>query len=62
MGEALPGSVQHVQACSVGARLAHIHFSVFGLSPAPTPPQDALLGLSGTEERGACHRAGVGVV
>ena len=32
-------------------------FSVFVLSAAPTPPQDAFLGLSETEQRGACQWA-----
>ena len=37
-------------------------FSVFGLSAAATPPQDALLGLSETEQRGACPWARMGTV
>lgn len=41
VGEALPVSAQQVQACFAGASLAHTPFSVFGLSPPPTPPQDA---------------------
>ena len=52
MGETLPGSAQQVQACSAGACLVLTPFSVFGLSPAPIPPQDALLGFLGTEQRG----------
>lgn len=43
------------------ARL-NTRFSVFGLSPTPTPPQDAFLGLSETEQRGACHWARMGTV
>ena len=58
--EALLGSTQQVQACS--AAWLNTPFSVFGLSPAPTPPQDALLGLSETEQRGACHWARMGMV
>ena len=42
MGEALPVSAQQIQAGFAGACLAHTPFSVFGLSPSPTPPHDSL--------------------
>lgn len=42
--------------------LAHTLCFVFGLSPAPTLPEAAPLGLAGTEQKGACQRAGTGVV
>ena len=42
VGEALPVSAQQGQACFAGAGIAHTPFSVFGLSPFPTPPHDAL--------------------
>ena len=42
--------------------LAYIPCSVFGLSPAPTLPGVAPLGLTGTEQRDACQQAGAGMV
>lgn len=42
--------------------LARNPCSVLGLSPAPTLPEAAPLGLAGTKQRGACQRAGTGVV
>ena len=72
MGEALPGSAQHVPARSAGAWapcfssffvcLAHIPCLVFGLSPALILPGAAPLGLTGTKQRDACQRSGAGVV
>ena len=53
MGEALPVSAQQIQAGFASMCLAHTPFSVFGLSPSPTPPQDAHGSLE-TEQRAAC--------
>ena len=56
MGEALPVSAQQIQAGFAGACLAHTPFSVFGLSPSPTPPQDAH-GSLGDGTEGCLFRA-----
>ena len=59
VGEALPVSAQQIQAGFASMCLAHTPFSLFGLSPSPTPPQDAHGSLE-TEQRAACSGHGDG--